>query len=395
MKILTVGECPYILSQSGRINSDIIKTLVKKNEVKSAVWNLDITWFMSDEDEKYRYEVEDKKICELYPLPSFSGQCVTALYDFIKEYKPELIIFIGSYESFSTLYAIKNLEIDAFKLISIFLIDSFPVNEKYLDLFTVSDYSIFTTERAFEELNRIGGVECKYIPYGPNLEKFKNLDYKKEKFRIMSSSKNASTSSLASFMLAVSQIRDSEIEPYLHTPYSIVGEYDIDLLMKRYNLRGYLNIPQGFVSLNDGLSDEEMNVEYNKSDVIIDVSVRSSTGLSILEGMAAGCIPLVTRVGALEEIVSKLPEECQFFVRSILYIGDNEKEYQIVDIDDLSNKILYLKELKQNNRKEFEKISRIVSKEAKKYSNEIFKKNIEEIVKDIEKNEGTISLDII
>ena len=64
MKVLTIGESPYLLSKSGKIHAEIIRELKQSgHEVNSAVWNFDITWFAADEKGRYFYEDDEEQIC--------------------------------------------------------------------------------------------------------------------------------------------------------------------------------------------------------------------------------------------------------------------------------------------------------------------------------------------
>jgi len=398
MRILTVGECPYILSKAARMHSDLLRNLVSNHEVKSVVWNLDVTWFAPEEDGKYYYEHKEEKITEMCLLPPSSAQGTAILYEHIKQFQPDLVISISTYEESAGVFAAKSLEPDSFKWLPIFFVDSNPINEAYFDLFKTADFNIFTNKEAWSQVKDIDGVLSKYVPYGPNHDSFFNIEDvipDKNSLRVMNCSKNAQTSNISSFIHGMSKIENENINGYLHTNYSSPGEYHLDLLINRYNVSEKISLPQEFVSINDGPLDEDLNIEYNKSDIILDTSVRAATGLSVLEGMAAGCIPIVTKVGALKEIVERFPEEYQFFVRSVIYIGDNEKEYHIIDPNDLAKKISYLYELKINNKKEFEKIKCNVIKEAQKISSHSFVKRIEEIVEEIKDINGTMFVEVI
>lgn len=51
------------------------------------------------------------------------------------------------------------------------------------------------------------------------------------------------------------------------------------------------------------ISDEELNELYRSASVYVQASRHEGFGLSLAEGMLAGCIPVVTSVGALPEVV--------------------------------------------------------------------------------------------
>jgi len=395
MKILTVGESPYLLSKSGKIHSDVIRELKKNgHEINSAVWNFDITWFSADEKGKYYYEDEEEKICELHPFLPHPDQTGPYLYETMKKFEPEIIVSISEHDDIiaSSLFAVCGLSPGKFKWIGVFLVEALPINEKFVDLFNVVDSAIFTTMASYYAVKKINeNLDCYYVPYGPDHNKFFGKRRIESEFRVMSCSKNSQVSNTPALLSAIGQT-DSKL--YLNTNHSDVGEYDLEVLIRRYCPENVI-LPDKFVSLNDGLTSEELNDEYNKSDVIVDVSVRSATALSLLEGMATGCIPVATEVGALKEIIENLPKEYQFFVRSNMYVGDHEKEYQIVSIDSLVEQLKKIKKIKDENKEEFEKIRRIVKETTLDYTNKELSKKIVELVEEKPKNHRTIGVDVI
>ena len=56
------------------------------------------------------------------------------------------------------------------------------------------------------------------------------------------------------------------------------------------------------VTLTGRLSDEALNDYYRKAAVYVQASRHEGFGLSVAEAMLAGCVPVVTRVGALPEV---------------------------------------------------------------------------------------------
>ncbi len=60
------------------------------------------------------------------------------------------------------------------------------------------------------------------------------------------------------------------------------------------------------VTLTGWLSYEELNDYYRKASVYVQASRHEGFGMSVAEGMLAGCVPVVTRVGALAEVTGDL-----------------------------------------------------------------------------------------
>jgi glycosyltransferase involved in cell wall biosynthesis len=57
------------------------------------------------------------------------------------------------------------------------------------------------------------------------------------------------------------------------------------------------------VSLTGWIDQEELNDRYRRASVYVQASAHEGFGLSVAEGMLAGCIPVTTRAGALPEVV--------------------------------------------------------------------------------------------
>jgi glycosyltransferase involved in cell wall biosynthesis len=57
------------------------------------------------------------------------------------------------------------------------------------------------------------------------------------------------------------------------------------------------------VELRGFVSDAELGALYAQASVYVQASLHEGFGLSVAEAMSAGCIPVVTRVGALPEVV--------------------------------------------------------------------------------------------
>ena len=57
------------------------------------------------------------------------------------------------------------------------------------------------------------------------------------------------------------------------------------------------------VTLTGWIDEEELNERYRHASVYVQPSAHEGFGLSVAEGMLAGCIPVTTRAGALPEVV--------------------------------------------------------------------------------------------
>jgi glycosyltransferase involved in cell wall biosynthesis len=380
MRILTIGSSPYLLARSGKINYSILSYLKKKGHiVGSAIRFNDINWHLTDENGIVKFEINKENICDLYTFVD-SPQISPDIYEIMKKFQPEIVITIGDYQENDFLFAIKMLHPKLFKWINILTIDAIPINDNRKKSFDYMDYVLTTTKSGLEEVKRLSNVPSEYIPFGIEDDFCKLEKEKTDKLFIFGCGKNSQTSNLASLIKGISKASKIEenISGYIHTNISDKGDYDLLLLKERYGVN--IGFPEGFVGLNDGLGKQELNEKYNKSDIIVDASVRSATALSLLEGMSTGCIPVGTKIGAIKEVISLMSKEYQFFIESNMYVGQLEEEYEIIAPDSLSDTLLYLYELKKKDLEKFNKIKEESIVVASKFKINNFLTKIEDIV---------------
>jgi len=386
MRILTVCASPYLLTKLGRMNSCILRKLKEEGiEVASAVWHHDVSYFLPNNDGKYEFEKDNSVVCLLYPFHNYAEKNAPAVYDIIKDFNPDIVISIGDYTDTDFIFSIKALMPMSFKWISILAIDSMPINERRKEAFEFIDVAVVTSKMALEEIKKVSKVETVFSYFGTDhniFKKDKKIFPEKDKLRVISCAKNSQSSGTASFIKGVAEANkiNNHIIGYLHTNVSDRGDYDIPLLIERFDASESVILPDNFVGLNDGISDFELNKEYNKSDVIADLSVRSSTGLTVLEAMATGCIPLYTDVGAIGEIGKMLSNE-DLNIQGNTYIGQFEEYYKIVSIEDFTEKLLKLYELKKDNVELFFNLNKESINISSLFSEDIFMKTIKDVIK--------------
>lgn len=87
------------------------------------------------------------------------------------------------------------------------------------------------------------------------------------------------------------------------------------------------------VRLAGRVSDEELDELYRRSSVYVQASRHEGFGMAVAEAMLAGCIPVVTRAGALPEVVGEAgvwiedgePPAIADGIRRALALGDDER----------------------------------------------------------------------
>lgn len=400
MKVLTISSSPYLLTKLGRINSSILKRLSKTlpfDNIASIVWHHDISWFAPNDDNEFIFEDGGDAICKLYPIPKSPEQATPNVYDVIKSYQPDVVVTIGDYHETDFLFALKTLNPKMFKWISILTIDAYPVNETRKDAFNYINKAIATTKMGQKAVNDLSRVDCEYLPFGPDqIFQPKVCEKNKDFLTVFGCGKNSQASGSATYIMGLSEAykKDNDIKGYMHTNVSDRGDYDLSYLAERYGIKDNLIFPDEFVGLNDGIDRDLLRSRYAASDVVSDLSVRSATGLCLLEGMACGCIPIATEVGALKEIISLMPKDFQFFVGSNTYVGSFEEEYEVANCKDFARILLKLKDIKENNPNMFDSMRKSSIKVANKFKLKTFTKRIEEIIMEVIDIEEELVLEV-
>ena len=398
MKILTVSASPYLETKLGKINSHVLECLSEMEdvEVSSAVWHHDVSWYAAGDDGKFVFEKDGKKICDIYPFVNKSSMSSPQVYEIMKKAQPDMVISIGDYHETDFIFAIKALHPTLFKWVSILTIDALPINDSRRDAFNYIDYVISSTKEGYEEIKGFSNTTCEYVPIGIDHDKFKNVENDNEKLRVFGCGKNSQSSGSATYMMGVSSASASNdnIESYMHTNISDEGDYDLYYLKERYDKNNVIALPDEFVGINDGIEVEKLVERLNSCDVVSDLSVRAGTGMSVLEGMACGCIPVVTKVGALKEIVEEMPEKYRFFVDSNVYVGALAEHYEVASYKSFADILLKLDDIKRRKPEEFQEIKLCSVKVSKKFELRNFLQKIKDVIKVVRNNKNELNLEI-
>jgi glycosyltransferase involved in cell wall biosynthesis len=370
MKILTVGASPYLLVRNGVMHADVICYLQSfGHEISSAVWHHDEGYFMPMDDGRNLYEKDGKEICELHPFIARSEQSPIFIYELMKKVKPDMIISIGDYKDTSFIYTIKAMYPTLFKWISICTFDCNGISPNYKESFEYADYVISTSNGGWTELDSTANVRGSFEPYGPNLNDYFVTKDISERNGFLCSSRNSQASNLPSFFIAAAK---SKIPAKIHTNFYDVGDYNLDFLKTKYKADN-VSLPENYCSIKDGPSKEEMRKIYNESRFIVDCSIKSATGLSLLEAMSCGCIPIGVNYGRIGEIISEMPEGFRMFVPYNIFVGQNEEEFAILSTEELAKIFQKAQSLTES---EIKYASTCAVEIAKKYSNILFLKNL-------------------
>jgi len=381
MKILTIGSCPYLLTNLGRLNANILEHLTVAHEVASAVWHHDDAYFMPGEDGRY---IHDHTGVELFPFQNAPEIGTAQVYDIIQKYEPEVVITIGDYHEVAFLHLIKEFLPDAFKWVAVVVSAATPVNEQYYKFLSSIDVAILTNHQNINTFQMLG-IESSVHSVG--IERlYSRPSQEAEDFRVLCVGKNAHISNIAMFMAALSGVKD-EIHGYLHTNLHDPGDYDIDLLCRRYVLEGRLELPQTYSSIKQGLSPEELNRLYGRFQVVVDCSLRSATAMSVLEAMATGCVPIVNRCGALAEVADAFEMSR---LESEPFISEREEELWIPSLHGLVRELEWLYFLWKENRGLFQKRKELAENIAKRFDRKDFVREVEQVINQVTKRNNPI-----
>lgn len=356
MKVLTFGASPYINTNLGRINRSILMNLKEAGcKVASAVWDHDASWYLPDND-RYYFEHNEEKVCQIYPFDNVNMEAsATFMYDVIFALNPDMVVTSGDIADMEYTFAIKSLYPEKFKWVAYLVIPSLPINENKIEQLKMIDQIIVSTKKAKSFLAE-KGIQSEYCPFGPSAEFFGEYDFpKKEEFiedlKVVVTGKNSTISNLGNVMFSAGTLEPG-ISLYVHTNYSDTGEFDLDLLKERYDTKNVIRFPDNFVGLNEGITTEDLIEIYDNADVVLDASARSGTGLSVLEAMSRGCVPVVSNVGALSEIASLIYHDDLDMVGTP-FISYGETMLNIVPHLEISNKLNMLRRMKQESPTKF------------------------------------------
>jgi hypothetical protein len=329
MKILTLGASPYLLVRDAKIHADIIRSFVDKNVgVSSVVWNHDTSYFAPDADGKLRYEATQDTKVDLYAIDYRLQTASIQVYDAMKEVQPDVIISIGSHEETSFLAAIKMMYPNLFKWIAIHTNETSGLLYNNKEAFEFVDFLVTTSEFAYKETAKVANIHGQFLSYGPNHNDFYCTD---DTIRsgFLYSARNTLASNLPAYIMSVA---NCGMRAHLHTNLYDVGDYSVDDLMRKYEATN-MTYTTDYCSVRDGISVDAMRKMYNSYNFYLDCGIKSATALSMLEAMSCGCVPIGPSYGRVGEILAKMPEDFRIVIPYNIYVGSNNEEFAIVDIN--------------------------------------------------------------
>jgi len=389
MKILTIGQSPTLLNQYGRIHKTIIEELsqaeLPQDSVESLVWNHDIEYFLPTETNQHFYHTVTGPV-KIHPFLDIKGQLPVFTFETMKKTQPQVVITIGEYYETEFVSAIKSLYGHLFKWIAIVPLGEKHISEDYGLNLSYADVICVTTKQGTQAIKNITG-KGEYIPFG--IDSCTNLS-KPDGFKLLCMGKNTQSSNLSVLIDTAASV---EIETTLHTNvHDLGGDYNLPFLIKKTGKSHLFSLPKRFVSLRDGYTQEEINQQYKSHHLIVDCSLQSVTGLTILEGMANGCIPVGMECGAIGEIMAEIPDQFRFMVEHIDFTIQRSEKACIINPKDLNRVLKNIKSM-ACDKQWLNNASNEVIGVAEKFSKEFFIKRIKETVEKIVTSNHSIAVD--
>jgi len=293
MKVLTISDCPSPLVRSGlsRVHRHVIDACLEKGyDVLAGSWFCDPS--------VHRY-----KDVSLLSLRKDTNKSLVDLYEVIKEHSPEIIITMGDYWDFLYMKALKMKFPNKFRWVPYLTVDTEPINEKMADLFSYMDEVLVPTKWGVEVVKKHNN-NVRYVPYGVDENFFRFSEEKRKKtrknkeldgfFRIISVANNSERKHLPETLRTIAKFSENKknVKAYIHTNIGSNFGYDLRLLRGRHKLNQIVEFAHDQTTVLNGCDDDQLNMEYNCSDVFLATSSNEGFCLPALEAMKCG-LPVV------------------------------------------------------------------------------------------------------
>jgi hypothetical protein len=388
MNILTISASPYINARNGRINRDLLLSLsALGHKVDSLVWHHDVLYFLPNETKKHHFNHQGQKVCDLYPFLGQQGEIGKFAYNVMKATQPQVVVSIGSYDETSFVANIKSLYPHLFRWVAIL---TSGINERFKESLDHADCVVAMNKGSYEQIRKLLTIPVVYHTYGADINTFKHTTEAVEDFGVLSCAKNSQQSNVPAFLMALGE---AGVYGTLHTNLNDQGDYDLMLLMERYGLFETLCLPEKFVSVREGITQQSMNDLYNRHQVVVDCSMQSPTALSMLEGMATGCVPVGPGYGAVGDVLSAMAEEYRFVVPHEVFVGPREEEYAIVSPKGLASALKTLSSKFKDDKGWFTKARNEAISVSKVFSRDVFVSSVNHIIQDVASTQHAIVVD--
>jgi len=282
MKIIIISHTPYMQTDNGIISKIVIDKLYNNFDISCIGFNHNIDIF-SNKDGEYYYE--DK--CKIYPInENISNESVLEIFTIINAIKPDIVISIGDTFESEYIYAIKNLSSYSFKHINILLIDSFrnDFHDKNIKNINLSDKIIVTNLWAENYLNS-KDINSEFLSVDTKDIFYKEVENKNAK--ILLKCLNDSYNNIIPILELLNEYFKGNVTCVLNEDRA---DYSVSSLKEKYKNVKFYN---KYISIYDGLLDNDINDLYNNHDIFINLASKDSSAISAREAMKAGCLTVL------------------------------------------------------------------------------------------------------
>ena len=319
MKVVTIGQSPYLLTSHARIHAEIMKHLyTSRIQIASVVWGHDRNYFapVEREDGSKRYYFDFKYQNSDHRIPIFpfnkSTETPVHIHEILKILDADVVVCVGDCEDFCYMKAVKQFHPTDLKWFFVMMKHGLPFNDENVEITRDADGVLCTSEICFEAVkNFYPKDELSWSYVGCDHELFEIGERNDPRFRVMVSGKNAKSDCIPSVMQAAAMAREHipDLQLYIHANLDDSGDFDLQALKSRFDPESqFILFPSKFVSLIDGLSSCEYSSALNRSDVFVSIPMSSSCSLSVFEALATGCHPIMTDCGVNRELATLLHE---------------------------------------------------------------------------------------
>lgn len=405
MKIVTIGMSPYCLTSRGRTHATVLKTLNKPgNPVLGLVWGHDESYHIPEEKDGQKlfyYKDGDQKISI---VPFNKEKATVAIHEILRAVQPDLVITVGDLSDFYYMKAVKMYHPGgSLKWLGVLASYSHPFTEDNIELLYDLDgvlcLSQFTKNCLQEYFTKDIVETCSH---GVDLETFVFKNKPEETVRCMVNAKRDASDNVPMVIESASEIRGEipNLGLYVHSNiYETTNDYDLFIVKERFDPNDdFLTYPDKYVSKIDGVSDQELAEEYQKSHIFISVPIVSGSSLTVLEALSCGCFPILSNCGANKEIAEDLANYCgmgisssDMLVRCIRVMVPGESYIHMADPEDLKKKMINACRKIEKNKG----LSRRISEFTKQYSDSAFSNKLVEIANKVNQCDPTICVEVV
>lgn len=406
MKVVTLGLSPFVLTSRGKIHSWLLKLFyLTGHKTAGLVWGHHKDYFIPQEDGRYYFDFEFNGESHNIPIEPFErGEKESVqVYDVLMDYDPDIVVSIGDISDFTYMHAIKSLYSKNIKWMNVLLNYNWPINESLADVVRDMDGVLCTSKFALDHISKFYQGKLKDYQFaGCNPKLYYLRDRQNDsKFRVLGCPKGHQSDCAPTIMQASAEIRTiiPNLELYLHSNVHDPGDHDLLLLKERFDPGDhFIRFGDKYVSLIDGINDDDMSILLNSADVFVSVPMICASSMSVMSALACGCYPVLSDVGTNRNIVEELckylnggfsPDD--FLVRSIEVMGVGETYLSVCDRSELAKKIVKAHE----TLKKFEGLRKRFSQFTRNFSQSAFLEKVLNMATSVLESQQTLHLESI